>query len=66
MVSKKDVDDNFLFLLHQELKCHKATRTVLRERLLHIDHLIADSEKKILEYVNQEGEFAKDIKQNID
>jgi hypothetical protein len=65
-MDKKDVDDNMLFLLQQELKCHKATRTILRERLLHLDHLIMDSEKKIMEYVNQEGEFAKDIKNNID
>ena len=57
----KEVDDKVLFLLQAELRCHKATRTVLRERLLHTDHLIADVEKKILEHINGETPVTKHI-----
>lgn len=57
----KSDDDRILFLMQEELKCYKATRTVLRERLLHIDHLIEDVEMKILEYANEEIDIKKHI-----
>lgn len=65
-MDKKVVEDKVLFLMQSELRCRKATRTILRERITHEDLLIIDLERKILEYINQEGEFKKDIKGNID
>jgi hypothetical protein len=55
----KPVDDDYLFLLQQELKTRKAVRSTLKERLNHEDHLIIDIEKKILEYVNGERDITK-------
>lgn len=60
------VDDKYLFLLQEELKVRKSVRTVLRERLLHEDYLIADIEKKILEYVNSETTITISRNKNID
>jgi hypothetical protein len=60
-MDKKEVEDKLLFLLQSELRCHKATRTILKERLLHTDYLIADVEKKILEHINGETLVTKHI-----
>lgn len=66
MLMDKVVEDKLLFLMQEELKCRKSVRTVLRERLLHEDHLIIDLEKRLLEYANKEIDVSKDIKRHID
>ena len=61
MVKKVDDFDDVLFILEQELKCHKSVKVVYQERLLHEEYLIKDIEKKILEYKSRK----EDIKNSM-
>ena len=61
-MKKKDYDfDDVLFILEQELKCHKSVKVIYQERLLHEEYLITDIEKKITEY----RERKEDIKNSM-
>lgn len=51
--------DDVLFIMEQELKCHKAVVVVYKERLLHEEYLISDIEKKISEYKLCKGNIEK-------